>query len=91
MNIQEIIVIVCATLCLGAILGSLQYRMDKKDVQRRKTVAFGELLISRIRSRKYTKPVMGNDYDSYPGSLEEQDTAEFIQFLSSGILRRFGD
>lgn len=91
MSIQEIIVIICATLGLGMVLGCLQYRMDKKNAHKKRAGFFGKMLIARIQSEEYTKPVMGNDYDSYPGNLEEQDTAEFIQFLTSGVLQRFGD
>lgn len=71
-------------LILGILLGVIQYIGAEKNERK---ISYGELLIEMIRGKQYKKSYMPNDYPDYAKELEDKDTKEYIDFISSGVLK----
>ena len=93
---EQIVVIIV----FGTILGVLRYIKEQKVektsinvekiVEQKQTqprVCGGEVFVQAITQRNYLKVYMTNDYPEYSGELEEQDTQEYIDFITPDILR----
>lgn len=80
MNFSNIILLI---LSVGFFLATLQYILVEK---KEKQISFGKLLIEILMAKGYKKASMPNEYPVYKGELEEQDTEEYIDFISPDIL-----
>ena len=52
-------------------------------------VSYSKILVEMIKTLKYKKEVLNNDYPEYHGELEKVDADEYIAFLDTGILSKF--
>lgn len=73
---------------ISALVCVIKYIIKEKRSQR---TTYGQILIEMIKSLKFKKTTLGNDYPEYPGTLEQTDTNEFIDYLETGILEKFDD
>ncbi len=79
MNITTILLI----LLPGAfVLGILWSMLDHGRFTVKKSAQLSERMLCNV----YKSDNAGNDYPSYPGPLEEQDTEEYAIFLKGHIL-----
>lgn len=85
---RDIIVIVLLVLAIGALISVVKFIMQEKEI---KNSTYASIFIELINSLSYRKQVLDNDYPEYPGELEEKDTNEFVDYLSSGILQIIGN
>lgn len=83
MNTIELVNITALTLSISAVVSVVKYIVATKQSQ---YTSYSALFINMIKSLKYKRCVMGNDYPVYTGDLEENDTVEYIDFLKTGIL-----
>ncbi len=75
-------VMIILILSISFFLATVRYILSEK------TESFGELLIKILLAPKgYKKASMPNEYPIYTGELEDQDTDEYIKFISPDILR----
>ncbi len=67
----------------GALLSTVRYITHEK---KKENVSFGALLTTIIIGKGYKKADMPNEFPVYCGELEDQDTEDYLEFISPDIL-----
>ena len=87
-KIQQMGSLFVLVIAIAILISVVKFIISEKKT---KEVSYSELLIQMIKSLKYKKDVLNNNYPPYTGELESKDTNEYIDFLDTGILQKFDD
>lgn len=80
MNFGGIVLLIFA---IGFFLATLRYIILEKN---REKISYGKLLIEILSANGYQKTNMPNEYPEYKGELENEDTEEYLEFITPDIL-----